>query len=483
MADTAEVSTHFRIPIMSGQSSFAVRVPRHHLENNRKFYFSQLNLVPDFFSKDAQKQQLDADPEMETIIEMDVHVKINYGNYKTVYMPEAYVNSAAVSKTIDAIAAINDYFETHKPDFAVTTPIFIDWVDIKEEATQEITEYVPEMAPIYYGEEYDETEHFNFLPNSVRGIETANNFRPPLETITSETAYAERVRLRFWMAPFTRAVFSSKEPFATDFGFMVDQIGTYNAQYKQYHLNNDTAHWKPVMVGKLAPKLELTRKDFRMAVIPTRQTNDGNIKKIQMVRKDWYDDAKLTEILTERFKQTMRFANIVFTFGYDETNKKFFFNFPESDAVNLIVQCEPELTQRLGFGTGSTIIKGMQALPQEDNTGILDAKKKALTVVYDTGPILCTLDQMSSNTTSGALDHYMAALYPHESGILSMPPPTACSCTANLTPIHPLTQTSAAYVPVVFRLLRIYEDQSISDFAWKCKGYIYGVLQGTCKKV
>ena len=58
-----------------------------------------------------------------------------------------------------------------------------------------------------------------------------------------------------------------------------------------------------------------------------------------------------------------------------------------------------------------------------------------------------------------------------------------CSCSSNLTTIHPLTQASAAYVPVTFRLLRIYEDQSISDFAWKCKAYVYGVLQGTCKKV
>ena len=148
----------------------------------------------------------------------------------------------------------------------------------------------------------------------------------------------------------------------------------------------------------------------------------------------------------------------------------------------MTIGCEPEFAHRLGFGTNTLIMKGMQAMPQEDRLSIVDAKKKALTVVYDTGPLLCTLDQMSSNTTSGALDHYMAALYPHESGILSMPQ-SMCSCTSNLTPIHALTQASAALVPVTFRLLRIYEDQSISDFAWKCNAYIYGVLQGTCKKV
>jgi hypothetical protein len=150
--------------------------------------------------------------------------------------------------------------------------------------------------------------------------------------------------------------------------------------------------------------------------------------------------------------------------------------------VSVIVQCEPEFAHRLGFGNQNVITKGMQAISQEDRYSILDAKKKALTVVYDTGPILCTLDQMSSNTTGGALDQIMAALYPHESGILTMPQ-SVCSCTSNLTPIHAKTHASAAKVPITFRLLRIYEDQSISDFRWKCNGYIYGVLQGTCKKV
>jgi len=188
-------------------------------------------------------------------------------------------------------------------------------------------------------------------------------------------------------------------------------------------------------------------------------------------------------MLEEKFKNTFAAANTRFSLSYDETEKKFIFQFPNSNQINIIILCEPRFAHRLGFGHETTITKGMKATPKQVKETITDAKKKALTVVYDTGPILCTLDQMTSNTTSGAMDHYMAALYPHESGILAMPPPSACSCTANLTSIHPRTQSLAALIPVTFRLLRIYEDQSISDFQWKCNGYIYGVLQGTCKKV
>lgn len=483
MTDNAEVSTHFRIPIENGESTFTVRVPRHHLESNRKFFFSQLNLVPDFFSKDAEKQQLDADPDMEKMMELDVHIKIFYNDYKQLYAPDAYSNSLTTTKLVNAMAAINAYYERHKPDFALTTPVFIDWIDILEDGKREIADYVQKNASIYYGKEYDWAEHGDFLPASARILENVNNFMPPLGTMTSDPDYAERIRLRFWLGPFTKAVFSSKEPMANDFGFMDTQIGTYLPQFKQYHLINNKSYWRPVMIGQLAPKLELTRKDFKMSIIPSVPFIEGTIRDIQIKKRDWYDDAKVTELLMERFQQSSRFTNCIFSFGFDDTEKKFYFNFPNSESINVVIQCAPEFAKRLGFGNQNTITKGMQAQPQEDKSGIIDAKKNALAVVYDTGPILCTLDEMSSNTTSGALDHYMAALYPHESGILSMPPPTACSCTANLTSIHPLKQTSAAYVPITFRLLRIYEDQSISDFAWKCKAYIYGVLQGTCKKV
>lgn len=483
MADTAEVSTHFRIPILSGQSTFSVRVPRHHLENNRKFFFSQLNLVPDYFSQDAEDQNLDADPDLEQMVETNVFLKIKYDNYKKVYMPDPYTNTATTPKLKDAIANINAYFENHKPDFALTTPLFIDWIDaVEEKAKKDILTYVPSMCKIYYNAETT-SDFTDYLPSSARMLDKVNNFMPPLGTMISTQAFADRIRLRFWMAPFTKVIFSSKEPFANDFGFMEDQLGTYYPGPKQYHLVNDTPAWKIMMTGKLAPKLDLTRKDFKMAVIPSRIINEGYIGKIQMKKRDWLDDEKLTQALSQRFQQTIGMSNIIFSFGFNAEEKTFYFKYPTSDMVDIIFKCEPRFAHRLGFGYEDTITKGMKALPKAVRETITDAKKKALTVVYDTGPILCTLDQMSSNTTSGAIDHYMAALYPHESGILAMPPPSVCSCTANLTTIHPMTQSLAAYVPITFHLLRIYEDESIRDFQWKCNGYVYGVLQGTCRKV
>ena len=122
----------------------------------------------------------------------------------------------------------------------------------------------------------------------------------------------------------------------------------------------------------------------------------------------------------------------------------------------------------------------MKAAPQKDRYNTEDAKKRAVAVVFDTGPIICALDNVSSNTTSGSLYQTMAALYPHSAGTLSMPRPV-CQCSvssaasAGATQISVNASAGASKFPVTFRLLRIYDDQSVADFSWKSNAYIYGV--------
>ena len=106
MTDTAEVSTHFRIPIEIGQSTFTVRVPRHYMDGRRKFYFSQLNLVPDYFSQEATKQELDADPDIDEMIEVNLSVKVKFEEQKSTFAPDGYTNPASRSKLTDTIEAI-----------------------------------------------------------------------------------------------------------------------------------------------------------------------------------------------------------------------------------------------------------------------------------------------------------------------------------------------------------------------------------------
>ena len=473
------VDTPFRITIPSGTSTFTIKIPNHHLGSNRQFYFQHLNLAPDFFSLEAEKLKLDTDPDLDQIVESSVQVKINHVDPKTAYAP-TYQNASATTKTIDFMDKINDHFELNKPEHCYTTPFFIDWIDEIMHEEREPKKYVTQLAQTYYSEAFYEALHGNRLPNSVQELDGVNNYLPPIGTSMSEAAFNARIRLRIWMAPYTKAIFSSNTPYVTELGFTLEQFG--EAQKQQYHIVNDKAHWLPVAIATKAPKTTITKTDGRITVSAVKPTIANKINKLSMVKRDWLDDAKLSVYLRELFNQVSRSMNTNFSLSYIAGEKKYQFYFPSSGNIEVLIVCQPELAIRLGFESGdTTIFKGMKANPQRDRYSIDDAQRKALALVYDTGPLVCTLDQVASNRTSGALDLFMAALYPNVSGILSMPQ-SVCSCASNAVHLNAITQSSAAHVPITFRLLRIYDDEKIADFSWKNDSYVYGTLQGICNK-
>ncbi len=486
--DVAEdVSTHFRVRIPSGQSLFTVQVPLNHIKSDppRRFYFKHLEVIPDFFSLEAEKLKLDTDPQMDRTVERDVQVRIFYTDPKTVY-GSLYDHGNSAFNTVDFLKKINAHFESKKPNFAHTTPFFLDWIDTEMEKNETSAKYVPELPLLYYNEEYEAAKHFDFLPTSARGIDGVNNFLPPVSgQMDPILVYLSRIRLRLWMAPYTKAVFSNVNLFTGDLGFGVEQMG--KIKYKQYHLINDKAYWLPVAVAKSAPQKELSgNQPFKLTLQASDNLFSSRIKHVAMVQRDWLDDAKLSVTLEEAVKQASRSFNVAFSLAYDAASKKFSFSFPEeSDVVVVSIVCDPEFSHRLGFGYGTLITKGMSAEAQRDKNSVKDSQLGALAVVYDTGPIICQLDQTSSNTTSGLIDKTVASLYPNRSGTLRMPP-ESCSCalhsrsSASSFGISINTHSMGAYYPVRFHLMRIYDDGSRSDFQWNCDSFAYGMLVGTC---
>ena len=474
--DFSDVSTHFRIPIISGTSLFTVKVPHHHLqESRRRFFFNELHLTPDFYSLEAEKLKLDADTVM---VEQDAELKVYLDSPSTVYGPTGYINKTGTKTTDDFIANINAFFEANKPNFAYASPFFIDWVDASIEEGQDLNETVPALSRTYYNETFNAIRHQDHLPSSVRDIKGVNNFLPPLGTMASQSAFEEKIRLRFWMGPFSKCIFSSIVPFTADMGFSLQQMGK---SYKnQYHLLNDKPHWTIMAVASAAPSLNLTKTDFKVTLEASGSPLINRLEHIQMGKLDWRDDAQLSASLVESFKQASRGLNVKMSLAFEETEKLYQFQFPTESTVHMTVLCQPELAHRLGFGFVPAITKGMEAKPQTEKTTVDEVLAKSMAIVYDTGPIVCTLDQAASNTTSGTLDLTMAALYPRSSGTLSMPPLTRWPpCTsASALEINIIRNASDPLVPVTFRLLRIYDDQSIRDFAWNCDAYIYGELQG-----
>ena len=484
--DTTEVRTHFRCVIPSGQATFSVLVPQHYLEDTRRrFYFDELHLTPDYYSLDAERRKLDADPELERVIERTVQIKVNFHDHKTVYGPE-YVNSATTVNTADLMAKINEHFDTKKPSAAIITPFFIDWVDISQIPHSEPKVHVPSLANIYYGVDYNAALHKDVLPDLVRDIKNVNNFKLPSEEspLNEDFAFLDRIRLRLWMAPHTKAVFSNVDVFVKDLGF--DEVQMGRIINKQHHITNSSAYCLAVATATAAPLFRINKdtKTLKFSMWPSAPFLSGRIKQINIVQRDFLDDNKLITTLIQAFKQTSRSLNLKFSIAFDKTERKYLINFADPAIAIMKIHCDAEFAHRLGYGYTTEIMRGMQPQAIKDRNNNEDAQKRALTVVYDTGPIICTLDQVSSNTTSGSLYHTMAALYPKLSGTLSMPRPV-CQCSqstasSNAVQLCAATHTSASNVPITFRLLRIYDDQSTDDFAWTCDGYAYGVLQGIC---
>jgi hypothetical protein len=287
------------------------------------------------------------------------------------------------------------------------------------------------------------------------------------------------------MAPFTVAVFSNANLFTKGLGFLLKDFGKKTAK-NQYHVVNDTAYWVPKLVGDAAPKIEQSVYPFKLTLRASEEVNVSRIKHVAMLQQDWLDNTKVAQTLGEAFKQTSRAFNMAFSLTYNVDTKTFVMTFPdETDKVEVSVWCEPEFAHRLGFGYHSLITKGMKAKPQKERHSVKDAHLSALSVVYDTGPIICQLDQVSSNTTSGVSDKMVASLYPHRSGSLRMPR-VYCSCTRqNHRGSHTFSlwinsHTTEAKYPVQFRLMRIYDDGTCSDFEWSSDALVYGELQGTC---
>jgi hypothetical protein len=92
---------------------------------------------------------------------------------------------------------------------------------------------------------------------------------------------------------------------------------------------------------------------------------------------------------------------------------------------------------------------------------------------YDTGLVLCMLDPVSSNATSGTTYYFMMSLHPDGQGVMMMD--NKC-CQESSRAIVTSLSGFSAMVPVEFQLLRIYDNGQMQKFAWKDGAWISGIL-------
>jgi hypothetical protein len=144
----------------------------------------------------------------------------------------------------------------------------------------------------------------------------------------------------------------------------------------------------------------------------------------------------------------------------------------------LIVTEKPEFGLQMRFPFSHDIkkdYKSKEAGEIERDVNVSNAIDRCKAICYDTGLLLCMLDQVSSNATSRTTYYFMTPLHPDGHGVMAMD--VKC-CQESSGAIITSPSGSLAMVSVQFQLLLIYDNRQMQKSAQKDRAGISGKLQG-----
>jgi hypothetical protein len=468
----------FRQFLQPESSTFEVSVPRQFLDGDRKFHFENLTLSPHLFSREAAGFNVEADEEGLAVIKTGIRLDVQFGTDKKLFLSSPFrVTTLMAARKY--VQEFNAFFEREKPNFVRRCPLFFDWTHLAMEQDEDFSGDYVDAAGMYdqtwFNEIFSLQLHGNGLPASLDDFKGVNHLKYPTTGAFSEAQTNEdNFRLRLWVGPFAKATFSSPG-ILTDLGFAVSQFGEQTAKQQITIVNSEAAFVQ--FTALTAPKIDLTSK-CTVNLYPAEPLAASYVHLLEISTKDYRNHLVLAKMLNAKIQECATELNVVASLNFDESESKFKFQFPSGPLISASLYLQkPELSLRMGFFYTNVIdetstprqVRDVQAV------NVADAFKKCAALCFDTGIVLCTLDQLSSNTTSGALDFYMASLFPRPSGVMELD-----RCGLDVPPgVHLVSSSgSGSLVPFQFRLLRIYDNQEVRKFAWNDGAWIYGMLRG-----
>jgi len=437
MSSSSSSSSNYRIPfrtfLPAESSTFEVPVPLRYLDG-RKFHFEHLSLYPQLLNRAAASYGVEAEEEGLVFYRSDVRLDCDYVGEKKNFFPSSFKPSSTVEKARDFVQEFNAFFEREKPDFMKRCPVFFDWTDLR---LADDSDYAAAAAKgydaVWFNETFSLEEHGeDGLPDSLKTMRGVNPLQYPEKGAFSVAQMnEENFRVRLFVAPFVRVTLSVLGPLQ-DLGFAASQFGEQSAKRQITIVNSEPFYAE--FTALAAPKVELTSAVCTVNLYPAETSAQSFSRTLEISAKDFKNNATLATQLNAKIQECADELNVNFSLKYDESEKKFLFSFPSSNdpIVLSLFFSKPELSLRMGYFHTNLIQKESEAREVKDGSDVVasdtEAFNKCRALVYDTGMVLCTLDQMSSNTT--------------------------------------------------FRLLRIYDNQEIGKFAWKEGAFVDGVLMG-----
>lgn len=483
MANTLQIP--FRCLVKSGESQFSIRVPDTFEDQQKSFTFSNLSVAPDFFSRQVAKDNLDENIDLEYVEKFPISCEVHIKNEKALSLP-VYQPPFSLSTVPDFIKGINKFMDIARSAFQFAkTPCFIDWHFMPMPANNEsINAFVERNFELIYGTiaEQDKDKYYDALPEDYRKNNSLNNWAMP-ETLAA--TILSQIRVRLIIAPQMKVTFSN-EIILKKLGFSDAQLESRfkNRQYVFLNTNNTEI----VFPANNAP--ELTFDDHKSTVVRLYFSDSILKSKLAILSIKKGNLQNLKELQTA-FNNILQFVtaqcNIKLPSNLVDNDSKVNIQFPESDAIDFRILLPQDLAEALGFIATNVIHKKTKNIGFSATAKTDDNFKKAVALVYDTGVLLCTVDQIGSNTTFGSPDKVLATLLPKASGILEYVPSNTCvglpwvklTHFGQLERVNNSNHFSERYLK--FNLMRIYDNGETLQFTWQCNAYVYGIL--ICEKV
>jgi len=473
-----QVYVPFKQRIPTGKSQFTVNVP--HIYTDREFFFSSLVLLPDFYSKEAQAENLDDDEVLATPIDYEIFFKIIFANTPSFY-PDTFIAGREVTTTSQLVTAINQFFEIHKSAAATRLGCFLDWTDLRYTGDITWDDWVQKiMAFAYYEEEYDPNKHFNALPVSARTVRGANNYLVPTN-MTHENL--SKFRFRIVLAPNTTASFSTNGPLL-NLGFSDSQIGKRTTKNK-FTMENDENSIFEFITAKLSQSVTLDKTNpFKMNLDVYNEDYVSDSSLITITKGESVKNENYLKVIKKSLDVISYESNVKIDVGYDKGEKTFTFTFPQDRAIHLSSLLVPkDLSERIGFDLVTEINPNNKTgKPVPEDIDVKNTEEKARALGYDTGVVIVSNANIRSNTTAGINEEFMCSLYPTATGTFEIPTVESCYRPATTKLPHFYT-SSTGVVPAVFKLSRYLDNDQLVHLDWKNGAFVSGILRGSKPKI
>lgn len=502
-----------------GQNMFTVDVPLYFCYNTQtavpnKLYFSKLDLVPDFFSIQAEELDIDTVDEENMFLNNTISLEVVYGPDYLNVLTKRPMYKHGVASTADYVSSILEFLSPTTPYFAKQSfqrfpGFFWDWYDegVDEPNTPEkfIKEKIifPTIENWFYGtvaqmdthfrEEFKSITYAKSFPNGI-----INPYKFPKTKADSGDNTVDSLRIRFHLQPKTSISFSNVALLSI-LGFDVEHDSKIKFEKRQYVISNNSATTWLDITATRAPNL-FNWKNEEETEYPAVDT------KVQIKTSDIYTterSTKQTEMYTvdvpftkTEFANATLVRNALFDLVYklaNQANVAIHFQnttgkitLPVTDAKLLttanIVFSSKAFALKCNYNTEIVTHESTQI---EIPTQTADVKKenekltfdlKAKSLVFDTNIVyVIALNTIASDRMHPLAPGFVASLHAKD-GIMTMAVPWL-----QQPDFFRITeyQTGTNQVQLQFELYTILPNRQHVKLNWKPGATVVGIIRAS----